>query len=255
MNILAVFAHPDDETMLCGGTLALLAMQGAHVHFLCATRGEGGDTGEPSLSSREDLGKVREAEMRCAAEALGCAGLEFLDYIDPTVGEGDQLFAFSDDLQKVASQIVDSIQSHSIQAVITHGSSGEYGHPAHRLVHQAVRLAFSILGEDAPLLYTVQASFADHPKPRLMNKDDPADFIIDIHPVLERKIQAALCHRTQHALFIRRASIQAGHPLTVPEVIISIESLHRAHPPVNGRLDDELARLLLQSMSAQISAS
>ena len=41
MNVLAFFAHPDDETMLCGGTLAILARHGAAVHYLCATRGEG----------------------------------------------------------------------------------------------------------------------------------------------------------------------------------------------------------------------
>ena len=43
MNILVFFAHPDDETMLCGGTLALLAQAGAKIHFVCATRGEGGE--------------------------------------------------------------------------------------------------------------------------------------------------------------------------------------------------------------------
>ncbi len=49
MNILAFFAHPDDETMLCGGTLALLARAGARVHLLIATRGEGGENGEPPV--------------------------------------------------------------------------------------------------------------------------------------------------------------------------------------------------------------
>ena len=44
-KILTIIAHPDDETMLSGGTLALLARAGAEVHYLCATRGEGGEVG------------------------------------------------------------------------------------------------------------------------------------------------------------------------------------------------------------------
>lgn len=49
MNLLAFFAHPDDETMLIGGTLALLSQAGFDVHYLCATRGEGGELGEPLI--------------------------------------------------------------------------------------------------------------------------------------------------------------------------------------------------------------
>jgi LmbE family N-acetylglucosaminyl deacetylase len=48
MSVLAFSAHPDDETMLAGGTLALLGRAGAQVQSLCATRGEGGETWEPS---------------------------------------------------------------------------------------------------------------------------------------------------------------------------------------------------------------
>ena len=49
LDVIAFFAHPDDETMLCGGTLALLDSLGARVHLLVATRGEGGEMGEPPL--------------------------------------------------------------------------------------------------------------------------------------------------------------------------------------------------------------
>ena len=61
-NVLAIFVHPDDETMLVGGTLALLARSGAAVHYLSARRGEGGELGEPPLTTQENLGKVRETE-------------------------------------------------------------------------------------------------------------------------------------------------------------------------------------------------
>ncbi|HEX5689959.1 MAG TPA: PIG-L family deacetylase [Roseiflexaceae bacterium] len=74
-TILAIAAHPDDETMLAGGTLAMYAEQGHDLYILSTTRGEGGEIGDPPLATRETLGVVREAEMRCAATALGARGL------------------------------------------------------------------------------------------------------------------------------------------------------------------------------------
>ena len=244
MNILAIFAHPDDETMLSGGTLALLAKLGATVHYVSATRGEGGEPGEPPLCIQSELGEIRAQELACAVRTLGGISLEFMGYIDPQVGEEGVLFPFLADPMVLRAQIQESIHRHQIGIVITHGSNGEYGHPAHRLVHDSVYQTVSEMGENAPLLYTTQAAFPQHPKPRLMNKDDPAHLILDITPVFDQKVRAALCHRTQHALFIRRPSRETGRQMTVPEVIVRIESLHRAWPAVEGRLEDELVKCL-----------
>jgi LmbE family N-acetylglucosaminyl deacetylase len=244
VNILAFFAHPDDETMLTGGTLALLRRSGARVHFLCATRGEGGEAGEPPLCTAAELGDVRERELVCAVQSLGGASLTFLDYVDPRVGPDEQLFAYTQDLTFLAGQLAASIRQFRAGAVISHGSNGEYGHPAHVLTYQATRLAVESLGEAAPLFYTVSAVFPEHPRPRLTNKDDPAHLILDVTPALPEKTEAALCHRTQHALFVRRPSREAGRQLTVPEVILPVESLHRVYPEVHGHPDDEIARRL-----------
>src|SRR5690242_15525901 len=81
--ILVISAHPDDETMAAGGTLAMYAEQGYDVYILETTRGEGGEVGEPPLASREQLGAVREDELRCAAAALGARDVLFLPYLDP----------------------------------------------------------------------------------------------------------------------------------------------------------------------------
>jgi LmbE family N-acetylglucosaminyl deacetylase len=249
VKILAFFAHPDDETMLIGGTLALLAQSGAEVHYVCATRGEGGELGEPALSTRQELGAVREAELVCAVRLLGGASLAFLDYVDPLVGPEDTLFAFSDDPAVLAAQVAGLLKEIQPTAVFTHGSDGEYGHPAHVICHQAARAAVAACSPEPPLLYTVQGTFPDHPRPRLSNPSDPAHLIIDVTPVISRKEAAALCHRTQHALFVRRLSEELGHPVSVPEALLRVESLHRALPPVpQGSLpDDPVARLLLQA--------
>lgn len=248
LRVLAFFAHPDDETMLAGGILALLAHQGAEVYYLCATRGEGGENGDPPLCALDVLGAVREQEMRCAVEALGAAGLAFLDYIDPRVGADNTLFAYTEDAGALARQVREAVLRWNIGAVITHGSNGEYGHPAHLITHRAARLAVEGLGDQAPLLYSSNACFPGHPKPRLANKDDEAHLVLDVSPVMTQKTAAALCHATQHALFVRNASKEAGRPMRVEEVIVSLESLHRHLPPVEGLpVDDPLAAMLRAS--------
>lgn len=246
MIVLAFFAHPDDETMLSGGTLALLANQGAKMHYLCATRGEGGETGDPPICEREQLGAIREQEMACAVQALGGGDLEFMDYSDPEVGPGEELYPYTGDLEDLLSQTLAYLRKIRPSVVLTHGSNGEYGHPAHIITHQAARQAIETLalsGEGAPALYSVQAFFPNHPKPRLANQDDPADLVLDTSSVNGQKTQAALCHRTQHALFVRRASIQAGRQLEVPEVITEFESLRKVLP-TNPEPDEILTPLL-----------
>ena len=100
-------------------------------------------------------------------------------------------------------------------------------------------------GYPPPLLYTFSAAFPEHPRPRLVNPNDPAHLVLDLGPALEAKTAAALCHRSQHALFVRRSSKRAGRQLSVPEVIMPLEGLHRAYPPViNGQPEDGLFTLL-----------
>jgi LmbE family N-acetylglucosaminyl deacetylase len=243
-RILTVIAHPDDETMLTGGVLALLARNGMEVYYLCATRGEGGEVGEPPVCARDQLGTVREREMRCAVQALGGVCVDFLGYIDPLVGENDELHPYTDDLPELASQIAVCIQEIKPDAVITHGSNGEYGHPAHQLTHQATCKAVESLNEQAPILYTFSASFPEHPRPRLVNRDDLADLVLDITPAIQQKIAAALCHTSQHALFVRRSSVRAGRQLTVPEVIMKLEGLHRLFPPIETQVADPVIAAL-----------
>src|SRR5581483_3868913 len=81
-TLLAVFAHPDDESYLCGGTLARYAAAGVRIVLLCATRGAAGEIADTGLASPETLAGVREAELRAAASLLGVAEVRLLDYPD-----------------------------------------------------------------------------------------------------------------------------------------------------------------------------
>lgn len=244
MNVLVFIAHPDDETILTGGALALLAGAGANVHYLCATRGEGGEVGEPAFCSRAELGGVREQEMRCAVTALGGSSVSFLGYEDPLVGVDDALYPYTKNQDELVDRVLKYIQQIKPVAIITHGSSGEYGHPAHVLTHRSTVRAVELLGEQAPLLYTFNADFPDHPRRRHANENDPAHLLLDIASVFQQKADAALCHRSQNALFVRRASKRAGRPMTVPEVLIKVEGLHRRFPEIIGQPEDVMVEFL-----------
>ncbi len=248
MEILTFFAHPDDETMLCGGTMAILHNLGANIHYLCATRGEGGEAGSPPLCTSDNLGTTRSQELVCAVAALGGGRLDFLPYVDPRVGESDMLYPFTDQENELIKRLISILTVEKPDIVITHGSNGEYGHPAHLLCHRAMKTVVERLKKHKPFLYTFQAAFEGHPKPRIQNQDDPAHLVMDISTVFDKKLAATLCHRTQHTLFIRRPSEAAGRVVTIPEIILTLESLHRVFPPVvEGYLTDPLANLLKNS--------
>jgi LmbE family N-acetylglucosaminyl deacetylase len=223
--------------MLAGGTLALLSSQGAAVHILCATRGEGGEVGEPPVCTRVELGAVREAELRCAAQALGAAGVTLLDYVDPLIGPDEALYPFEADLAVLSKQVRAAIDAIEAEVVLSHGSDGEYGHPGHQLLHHAVRRAVEAAGRHVAF-YSFAANvpgIEDH----IWNKSEPAHLALDVRPWLAHKEMAAYCHKTQHALFCRRGA------RTIREALRPVESFHRHWPPFDGRLEDPFARLLL----------
>lgn len=244
MRILTIFAHPDDETIFTGGTLVLLNRAGTKIHFLCATRGEGGELGEPPVSSRTDIHVFREGELRQAIKALGGGTLSFLGYFDPLIGDNEQLYPYTEDFESLVEKIIDCIQDFQPDAIITHGSNGEYGHPGHILTNKATKIAAIKIRKNPPTLYTFGANYPNHPRPRHANPDDPAHLIVDVNSAMQEKTNAAYCYHSQHALFLRRSSKQAGFRLTIPEILLNVESFHRAHPSTTGETKDDLFHLL-----------
>jgi hypothetical protein len=82
LTLLAVLAHPDDESFGLGGTLALYARRGHRVILLCATRGEAGTVDPEYLRGFSSIAELRESELRCAAQHLGLDAVHFLGYRD-----------------------------------------------------------------------------------------------------------------------------------------------------------------------------
>lgn len=240
-SVVCFFAHPDDETILAGGLICLLVQQQIPVHIVCATRGEGGELGEPPVvSDQAQLGQVREAELRCAARRLG-ATVSFLNYVDPVIGPDEVLYPFAADFDVLARQCADEARRHQASLVLTHGSDGEYGHPAHRLLNRAVLHGIRHLLPDT-LVYTV-AALVPGIEDRLWNQSEPAHLALDIRPWGETKIAAMECHVSQHALFKRRKKLR-----TVREALRTIESVRRQWPDTHGEPpQDAFARLLIHA--------
>ncbi len=225
MRILVIAAHPDDETVFCGGMIAKYASEGHDVFILLTTRGEGGETGEPPLCPQDELGRWRERESRAAGAALGAKEVLFLPFCDP-IGRDEDLHHIDATLEEFSDAIAEVMAGLRPDVVITHGSNGEYGHPQHIFTHQAVFAALRQLEPWQPReVLTWGGAYPDPEKPRHINKDDPADLVLDVTPWIERKIAALDAHRTQHGLFFRK-----NPGKTIADLPGRTESFHRWTP-------------------------
>src|SRR6478672_43851 len=150
--ILAVYAHPDDEQGV-SGTLAKYARQGVRTGLICATRGEVGEISDPALATPENLGAVRERELRDAAAVLGVQQLWFLDYRDSgmagTAPNGDPRAFMNADGEEVVGRIVRIIREFKPQALVTFDATGGYGHPDHVAIHRWTTEAFATAADPA----------------------------------------------------------------------------------------------------------
>lgn len=128
-RLMCIFAHPDDESLGTGSTLAKYAAEGVDVYLLTATRGERGWQGEPDAHpGLQALGELRTAELVAAARVLGIRELQFLNYIDGDLDRADTAEAIA--------RIVPHLRRVKPQVVITFGPDGSYGHPDHIAISQ-----------------------------------------------------------------------------------------------------------------------
>jgi LmbE family N-acetylglucosaminyl deacetylase len=210
-TVLGIFAHPDDESLACGGTLARLADAGARVVLLCASRGECGSISDPALVPDGDLGAVRARELVDAARVLGAAEVIILQHPD-----GDLRWAHVPELH---AEIVNAIQAYAPEAVITFAEDGLYWHLDHIGVHERTYTAVKSLGPVAPPLYYVtmpkgvmgelvacatangwsapDSGFWGIAPEVFGEAARPPGFAVEVGEWVPRKLAALRCHRTQ----------------------------------------------------------
>ena len=191
-TLLAVFAHPDDETFRPGGTLSLLARQGVQVELLTFTRGEAGSCGNPPLCSPADLPAVRARELRTACAVLGIQPPRLLDYADGCLHEADP--------EAMIAHIQTLVDDVSPQVIISFGQDGLSGHPDHIAVSDWAVETFH-RNEDVGALYSIAVPQSLvralkmhqlHPTP-----DEIISLSVDVMPIWHTKLAAIHCHATQ----------------------------------------------------------
>ena len=203
-TLLAVFAHPDDETFRCGGTLALLVRRGVRVHLLTATRGEAGSCGDPPLCLPDQLAAVREGELRCACGVLGIEPPHLFDYRDGYLSQADP--------EQLTARILEVAREVGPQVILSFGPDGLSGHPDHIAVGRCATAAFAMAEDIAALYYVavprslVQRLNMPHLRPL---PDEAVTLTVDVLPVWEIKLAAMHCHATQLSSSpMARASIE-----------------------------------------------
>ena len=132
-RLMAVLAHPDDESLGVGGTLARYAADGVEVFLVTATRGDGGRfRGAPQGDDRHPgpvaLGAIREAELRAAAAVLGVREVSLYDYRDQHLDRADP--------RELIARIAMQVRACRPDVVVTFGPDGAYGHPDHIAISQ-----------------------------------------------------------------------------------------------------------------------
>ncbi|MGO4345572.1 PIG-L family deacetylase [Paenibacillus sp. MCAF9] len=186
-KLLAVFAHPDDESFICGGTLAKYASMGVEITLVSATKGEmGRRMGNPPYVNRETMPDIREKELRNACEALGIPNLIFFDIRDKMVE-----FYDSESLISKIGVLMDEINP---DIVLTfHEILG--GHPDHCAIGKATTTAFHRSKQPGSLYFISFGDMMNAPERFGYTKQDIVK--IDVRNQLEAKLAAFRAHRCQ----------------------------------------------------------
>lgn len=230
LRILLVHAHPDDETINNGATMALYASRGAQVTLVTCTRGEEGEVLVPGLShlasAHEDtLGSHREIELANAMVALGVRDYRFLGnfrdsgMMGSETNNGTSVFwqADLDTASQLLATIIDEVQPHIL---ITYDEIGGYGHPDHIKTHLVAMRASelskwqiqkiywntmpkSVIAAGMAAMQAVGSDFfgTDNVDDIPFAKDDSfVTTLIDGNEFVEAKMAAMKAHATQIAL-------------------------------------------------------
>ncbi|NTU72657.1 PIG-L family deacetylase [Candidatus Roizmanbacteria bacterium] len=189
-RLVAIFAHPDDESFGPSGTLALMAKT-HEIHLICATKG---GAGQNSLNTNEPLTEVRSRELQRSATIIGIHHVHFLNYEDGTLSN-NLYHAIAKDIQ----EIIDPLQP---ELFLTFEPRGISGHIDHITMSMVTSYIFERADYAKELwYYCTEESRAPtseyfiyrppgYPRERI-------DKIHDITTVWDKKIQAMLAHETQ----------------------------------------------------------
>lgn len=218
-RLLAVVAHPDDETFGCGSILLAAAAAGATTSVCCATRGEAGEPAPGSGVSRDDLPQVRERELHEAAAALGVTNVELLHYRDSGMHgdppRGSLAATPLDTVTEDVKRVIERVQPH---VVLTLDATD--GHRDHVQIRDATLAAVEQAAWNVDSVYlqclprSLLRRWADHMREvtpdspyldvdagNLGTPDDHITTIVDTCAHLDRRRRAISMHASQTSPF------------------------------------------------------
>jgi LmbE family N-acetylglucosaminyl deacetylase len=223
-TLVTFHAHPDDEAIACGGTMARAAAEGHRVVLVVATRGELGEVDEGVLGPGEALADRRVAETMAAARILGVHRVEFLGYRDSgmigTPENDDPSSFWQADLDEAAGRLAAILADEEAEVLTVYDDHGNYGHPDHIQVHRVGVRAAELAGtrrvyentadRDFFIDFMAKAGEAGHlgdleelPGDLDMSElGSPADLItttVDVTGFLDQKRRAMAAHASQIA--------------------------------------------------------
>lgn len=242
--LMAVHAHPDDEATSTGGVLARYAAEGVRTVLVTCTDGSCGDgpggvkPGEPG-HDREAVAAARLVELRRSAELLGVGSLELLGYRDSGMmgwATNDEPGAFwGMDVAEAAAPLVELMERHRPQVVVTYDANGFYGHPDHIMAHRIATAAAETSGVPAKLYHTAvprsglaefaaalreagveppgpsdreEGQFAEAEEPAWGTPDELVTTAVDVSGYVDAKFAALAAHASQadNVFFLRLGS-------------------------------------------------
>jgi LmbE family N-acetylglucosaminyl deacetylase len=158
LRLMGVLAHPDDESLGMGGTFLKYASEGVETFVVTATRGEAGrfrgSREGPDYPGPEALGRIREAELRAAARALGVREVSLLGYLDQQLDRAEP--------REAIGRIAGHIRRVRPQVIVTFDPTGGYGHPDHIAICQFATAAVVAAADASVTLGGPDAEWAAH---------------------------------------------------------------------------------------------
>jgi N-acetyl-1-D-myo-inositol-2-amino-2-deoxy-alpha-D-glucopyranoside deacetylase len=249
-RLLFVHAHPDDETLTTGGTIAHYAALGADVHVVTCTLGEEGEVigdrfAQLAVDHADQLGGYRISELAKALSALGIGAPQFLggpghwrdSGMDGSPGRNHRRFIDAD-MDEAVGELVAIIEELRPHVVVTYDPDGGYGHPDHKQAHRVTTAAVAAAAKDGwavPKFYwTVMGSTAmraglqgmgDLPEHWIRidigdvpfgYADDRIDAAVDVTAQLPAKVAAMRAHATQVTVAADGGAFALSNNLALP---------------------------------------
>lgn len=244
-RVMAVLAHPDDESLGVGGTLAKYAAEGVETFVVTATRGDAGRygnhrPGEVGHPGRPALAAIRERELRAAASVLGVTDVAVLDYPDGQLDRADP----QDAIEAIAHHLR-RVRPH---VVMTFGPDGAYGHPDHIAISQFTTAAVVAAADPAiaklyyiawpeptwaayqSALKKLTATVDGVERQAVPWPDWTITTAIDARPYCDTVWRAIACHESQMSVYTTLQHLSRAHS----DALWGMQSFYRVFSRVNG---------------------